>query len=61
MAAKSSVSGGGHTSKDTKKMLCSSNCKSEYQDSKHGKGIRVFNPAKGNVYHCTVCGAKREA
>lgn len=38
-------------------------CKSEFQDGKYGKGIRVHNsmqkPAKPNLvtgYRCTVCG-----
>lgn len=45
----------------TKTQKCQ--CKSEYQDHKYGKGIRVMNslqkPAKPNAilgWRCTVCG-----
>lgn len=37
-------------------------CKSSYQDSKYGKGLRVMNygskasPGKSEGYRCTVCG-----
>lgn len=34
-------------------------CRSEFQDRKYGKGMRVHNPAKDGAlikYNCTVCG-----
>lgn len=36
-------------------------CKHEFQDKEHGKGVRVCNPTKGSVpqgskqVRCTVC------
>jgi hypothetical protein len=42
----------------TKEMPCT--CKSEFQDERYGKGIRVFNEkiagSKNNGWRCTVCG-----
>ena len=42
----------------TKELSCT--CKSEFQDERYGKGIRVFNEmtsgTKVNGYRCTVCG-----
>lgn len=43
-----------HTDKDPKVMPC--NCRSEYQDQKHGQGMRLHNPRKANTWACTVCG-----
>ena len=44
----------------TKVLSC--NCKSEYQDERHGKGRRVHNKGKREgesaYYKCTVCGNK---
>ncbi|HOD61546.1 MAG TPA: hypothetical protein PKG96_05475 [Bacilli bacterium] len=31
-------------------------CKSQYQDDKYGKNMRVFNDGV-KEFHCTVCGA----
>lgn len=35
-------------------------CKSEFQDQRYGKGMRVHNEGKGGVgfddFRCTVCG-----
>lgn len=41
-----------------------SNCKSEFQDARYGKGYRVFNrmnpSGKKTVnYRCTVCGKEQ--
>jgi len=36
-------------------MILSCTCKSEYQDSKYGKGNRVYNRTK-NGARCTICG-----
>jgi hypothetical protein len=42
-----------------KAALIKCNCKSDYQDQKYGKDVRVANPVqkKGEVqpYRCTVC------
>lgn len=36
-------------------------CASKFQDSKYGRGKRVFNTTTGNTYsyRCTVCGKER--
>lgn len=35
-------------------------CKSEYQDSKYGKGVRIHTVGKeGKSFICTVCGKKK--
>lgn len=39
---------------------CDSNCKSEYQDAKYGKGNRVKNRTKEGKWRCTVCGIVSE-
>lgn len=42
----------------TKEMQCT--CKSEFQDERYGKNIRVFNEMKSGSkslgWRCTVCG-----
>ena len=42
----------------TKELPCT--CKSEFQDERYGKGVRVFNEmmagSKVSGYRCTVCG-----
>lgn len=42
----------------TKEFLCT--CKSEFQDERYGKGIRIFNEMFANSkvtgYRCSVCG-----
>ena len=35
-------------------------CEHNYQDSKHGKGNRVFNLTMKKDYRCTVCGELRK-
>ena len=38
---------------------CKSKCKSEFQDQKYGKGIRVMNSTRNKTvggFKCTVCG-----
>jgi len=36
--------------------ICKCTCKSEYQDEKYGKEMRVCNYAtKKDVYRCSVC------
>ena len=37
-------------------------CKSEYQDKRYGRKLRVHNESKTNTgiaYKCTVCGSKK--
>ncbi len=41
-------------------MILPCKCKSEYQDKKHGKGMRVYNSCN-NGYRCTVCGHETSA
>lgn len=37
-------------------------CKSEYQDKKYGKNMRVYNKyiKEGGGYRCTVCGKQKQ-
>ena len=35
-------------------MISQCTCKSEYQDSKYGKGNRIYNPIKKGG-RCTIC------
>jgi hypothetical protein len=37
-------------------MKISCNCKHEFQDKEHGKGIRIANVSKKGNVSCTVCG-----
>jgi len=36
-------------------------CKSEYQDEKYGKGMRVMNRMDDGKVRCTVCGKEADA
>lgn len=36
-------------------------CKHPEQDGMYGRFYRVYNPGKGSIYSCTVCGAKKAA
>lgn len=52
----------GKPSAETKKTgtgVYSHGCKSEYQDSVYGKGMRLMNHGKEKA-RCTVCGQKKE-
>lgn len=42
----------------TKIKKCS--CEHAGQDSLHGKGMRVMNITKKDLYRCTVCGKESE-
>jgi hypothetical protein len=46
-----------HTIKKPKVMECV--CEHEFQDKRYGKWMRLHNPAKEDVYRCTVCGRER--
>jgi len=46
-------------------MIRKCNCRSVYQDTKYGVGMRVHNKAKSRVqgkvaWTCTVCGVKKD-
>jgi len=46
-------------------MIRKCNCRSKYQDTKYGVGMRVHNKAKSRVkdkvaWTCTVCGVKKD-
>ena len=56
MATKSAPGVNTSSGKDTKILPCT--CQHPYQDSRYGKGQRVFNPRKDG-FTCTVCGTKR--
>ncbi len=48
-----------------KKMIRKCNCRSGYQDTKYGVGLRVHNEAKSSIpgkvaWRCTVCGVKKD-
>lgn len=36
-------------------------CKSDYQDEKYGKGMRVMNRMDDGKVRCTVCGKEADA
>lgn len=40
-------------------MIVKCTCKSDYQDTKYGKGMRVANPATKAAI-CTVCGKEHK-
>jgi len=49
---------------NTKIAPCITGCSNDYQDRKHGAGMRVMNPKKRvgtnpQVYRCTVCGKEQ--
>ena len=40
-------------------MILGCDCRSPYQDKKHGPGQRVHNPKADDTYRCTICSRVR--